>query len=142
VEGIHGLPAVAASTLLPVSSRKKDTWWETRSEESLSMKTPRDEQSEDESGETEYVWDSSDEQEEGDTKKTAYMLWDSMDEEDRTDTIDSLKQFDKWVTWTTNFSTSRKTPKMNVGDSRLKGGGEQETFGSKSQKRFVRYLRN
>ncbi len=40
VEGIHILPAVAASTLFPMSSRKKDTWWETRSEESLSMKTP------------------------------------------------------------------------------------------------------
>ncbi len=34
------------------------------------MKNPRDEQSEDDSGETEYVRDSSDEQEEGDTKKT------------------------------------------------------------------------
>jgi hypothetical protein len=42
------------------------------------------------------VWDSSDEQEEGDTKKTTYM-WDSMDEEDRSDTIDILKQSDKWV---------------------------------------------
>jgi hypothetical protein len=42
--------------------------------------------------------DPSDEQEEGDTKKTAYM-WDSMDEEDGTDTIDSLKTSDKWVIW-------------------------------------------
>ncbi len=42
--------------------------------------------------------DPSDEQEEGDTKKTACM-WDSMDEEDGTDTIDSLKTSDKWVIW-------------------------------------------
>ena len=44
------------------------------------------------------MWDSSDEQEEGDTKKMAYM-WDSMDEEDRADTIDNLKQSDNWVIW-------------------------------------------
>ena len=77
-------------TFFPTASRNKDTWWERRAEESSNIKTPRDEQSEDESGETEYVWDSSDEQEEGDTKKMAYM-WDSMDEEDRSDTIDNLK---------------------------------------------------
>ena len=44
------------------------------------------------------MWDSSDEQEEGDTKKTTYM-WDSMDEEDRADTIDRLKPSIKWVIW-------------------------------------------
>ena len=44
------------------------------------------------------MWDSSDEQEEEDTKKMAYM-WDSMDEEDRADTIDSLNQSDNWVIW-------------------------------------------
>jgi hypothetical protein len=42
--------------------------------------------------------DSSDEQDEGDTKKTAYM-WDSMDEKDRTDTMNSLDQSDRWVIW-------------------------------------------
>jgi hypothetical protein len=47
---------------------------------------------------TEYTWDSSDEQEEGDTKKTIYM-WDSMDEDDRTDTMDSVDQSDRWVIW-------------------------------------------
>jgi hypothetical protein len=47
---------------------------------------------------TEYVWDSSDEEEEGDTKKTAYMS-DSMDEEDRTDTMNILDQSDSWVIW-------------------------------------------
>jgi len=26
-------------------------------------------------------------------------MWDSMDEEDRADTIDNLKQSDKWVIW-------------------------------------------
>ena len=98
MEGIHGLPAVSAPTFFPKDSRNKDTWWETKAQESLSTRTPRDEQSEDESGEIEYVWDSSDEQEEGDTKKTAYM-WDSMDEEDRADTIDILKQSDRWVIW-------------------------------------------
>ena len=72
-------------------------------EDSPNIHPHRDEQSEDELGGTEYVWDSSDEQEEGDTKKTG-LLWDSMDEEDR-------------------------TSKRNVGDQRLKGGGEQETFG-------------
>ena len=41
------------------------------------------------------MWDSSDEQEEGDTKEKAYIL-DSMDEEDKTDTIEILK---KWVIW-------------------------------------------
>jgi hypothetical protein len=44
------------------------------------------------------VWDSSDEQEEGDTKKTT-LLWDSMDKEDRADTIDILNQSDEWVIW-------------------------------------------
>jgi hypothetical protein len=86
VEGIRGLPSVAAPTFFPKPSKNKDTWWETKAQESLNTRTPRDEQSEDESGEIEYTWDSSDEQEEGDTKKTAYM-WNSMDEEDRTDTI-------------------------------------------------------
>jgi hypothetical protein len=66
----------------------------------MSTRTPRDEHSEDESGETEYVWDSSDEKEEGDTKKTAY-IWDSMDEGDRADTIEILKQTDEWVIWKT-----------------------------------------
>ena len=42
------------------------------------------------------MWDSTDEQDEEDTKKTAYM-WDSMDEQDREDTMDRLKQTDKWV---------------------------------------------
>jgi hypothetical protein len=31
-------------------------------------------------------------------EETAYM-WDSMDEEDRSDTIDILKEPDKWVIW-------------------------------------------
>jgi hypothetical protein len=34
------------------------------------------------------MWDSADEQDVGDTKKTAYT-WDSMDEEDREDTIEN-----------------------------------------------------
>jgi hypothetical protein len=67
------------------------------------------------------VWDPSDEKEEGDTKKTAYIR-DSMDEEDRVDTIEILKQTDE--------------SKRNVGDQRLMDGDEQETFGSRSQKRF------
>ena len=98
MEGIHGLPAVAAPTFFPKTSKNKDTWWEAKAQESSNTNTPRDEQSADKSGETEYVWDSSDEQEEGDTKKTAY-IWDSMDEEDRTDTIEILKQSDEWVIW-------------------------------------------
>jgi len=61
VEGIHGLPGVAASTFFPTTSRNKDTWWKMSTGNSSKIKTPRDEQSEDESGETEYVWDSSDE---------------------------------------------------------------------------------
>ncbi len=44
------------------------------------------------------MWDPSDEKEEGDTKKTAYIR-DSMDEEDRLDTIEILKQTDEWVIW-------------------------------------------
>jgi hypothetical protein len=44
------------------------------------------------------VWDSSEEQVEGDTKTTTYM-WDSMGEEDRTDIMDNLDQTDKWVIW-------------------------------------------
>ncbi len=98
MEGIHGLPAVAAPTFFPKAYRNKDTWWETKAQESPSTRTPRDEQNETEPAEIEYVWDSSDEQEEGDTTKTAYM-WDSMDEEDRADTIDILKQSDKRVIW-------------------------------------------
>ena len=46
------------------------------------------------------LWDSADEQDVENTKKTAYM-WDSMDEEDRENTMDSLKQTDKWVIWNT-----------------------------------------
>ena len=46
------------------------------------------------------MWESSDEKEEGDTKKTVYM-WDSMDEEGRTDTMNSLDQSDKWIMWKT-----------------------------------------
>jgi len=98
LEEIHGLPAVTAPTFFPTASRSKDTWWQTNAEDSSNIKTPRDEQHEDESGETEYAWDSSDEQEKEDTKKTAY-IWDSMDEEDRADTIDNLQQSDKWVIW-------------------------------------------
>ncbi len=98
MEGIHGLPAVAAPTFFPKASRNKDTWWQTKAKKSPSTRTPRDEQSEDETGEIEYALDSLDEQEEGDTKTTAY-IWDSMDEEDRADTIDILKQSDKWVIW-------------------------------------------
>ena len=72
-----------------------------------------------------------------------------MDEEDRSDTIEILKQADEWVIWKTKDKWSvfltvsgfhqllyRKTSKGNVGDQRSKDGGEQETFGSKSQKRF------
>ena len=93
--------------------------------------------------------DPSDEQEEGDTKKTAYIC-DSMDEEDRIDTIDILKKSDEWVIWKSkdNWSALRTAVDFhqllyikkdieedrNVGDPRLKDGGEQETFGSKSQK--------
>ena len=98
MEGIHGLPSVVAPTFFPKDSKNKDTWWETKAQESSNTNTPRDEQSADESGETEYVWDSSDEQEEGDTQKTTY-IWDSMDEADRTDTIEILKQSDEWVIW-------------------------------------------
>jgi len=36
--------------------------------ESTNIKSPEDEQSEDDSGETEYLWDPSDEQEEGEPK--------------------------------------------------------------------------
>jgi hypothetical protein len=90
VEGIHGLPVVAAPTFFPKASKNEETWWKTKAQESMSTRTPRDEQSEGESGETEYVWDSSDEKEEGDTKKISY-IWDSMDEEDRADTIEILK---------------------------------------------------
>ena len=61
-------------TFFPNSSKKKDTWWETKAQKSPVTRTPRDEQNEDESGEIEYVWDSSDEQEEGDTKKTCVGL--------------------------------------------------------------------
>jgi hypothetical protein len=93
VEGLHGLPAIAAPTFFPKASKNKDIWWETKT----SLNTPRDE-SENESGETEDVGDPSDEQEEGDIKTTAY-LWDSMDEEDREDTMDILKQSDEWVIW-------------------------------------------
>ena len=57
-----------------------------------------DEQNKDDSGQTEYMWDSTDEQDGDDTEKTAYM-WDLMDEQDREDTMDSLKQTDKWVIW-------------------------------------------
>ena len=46
------------------------------------------------------MWDSSDEKEEGDTKKTSYIC-DSMDEKDRADTIEILKQTDEWVIWKT-----------------------------------------
>jgi hypothetical protein len=100
VEEIHGLQTVAAPIFFPKSPKNKETWWKTKAQESMSTRTPRDEHSEDESGETEYVWDSSDEKEEGDTKKTTY-IWDSMDEEDRTDTIEILKQTDGWVIWKT-----------------------------------------
>ena len=72
VEGLHGLPAIAAPTFFPKASKNKDIWWETKT----SLNTPRDE-SENESGETEDVGDPSDEQEEGDIKTTAY-LWDSI----------------------------------------------------------------
>ena len=98
VEGIHGLPAVAAPTFFPKASKNKDTWWETKAQESSNTNTPQDEQSTDESGETEYTWDSSNQQEEGETKKTAY-IWDSMDKEGRTDTIEILNQSDYWVIW-------------------------------------------
>jgi hypothetical protein len=59
----------------------------------------------DESGEIEYVWYSSDDQEEGDTKKTVYT-WDSMDEEDRADTVDILMQSDEWVIWKSKDKSS------------------------------------
>jgi hypothetical protein len=88
VEGLHGLPPIAAPNFFPKASKNKDIWWETK----RSLNTPRDE-SENESGETEDTGDPSDEQEEGDIKTTAY-LWDSMDEEDREDTMDILKQSD------------------------------------------------
>jgi hypothetical protein len=42
VERIHGLPAIAAPTFFPTTSRNKDTWWEKRAGEATSMKTPRD----------------------------------------------------------------------------------------------------
>ena len=95
VEGLHGLPAVAAPTFFPKASKNKDIWWETKTPSNTS--TLRDE-SENETGEAEDTWDPSDEQEKGHTKTTAY-LWDSMDEEDRKDTIDTLQQSDEWVIW-------------------------------------------
>ena len=95
MEGLHGLPAVAAPTFFPKASKNKDIWWETKTPSSTS--TLRDE-SENEPGEAEDTWDPSDEQENGHTKTTAY-LWDSMDEEDRKDTIDTLQQSDEWVIW-------------------------------------------
>jgi hypothetical protein len=83
---------VASPTFFSKTSKNKDTWWKTKTQESMSTRTPQDEQIEDESEDTEYVWDSSDEKEEGDTKKTAYT-WDSMDEGDREDTIEfSIKR--------------------------------------------------
>jgi hypothetical protein len=102
VEGIHGLQGVAASTFSPTVSRNKDTWWKMNVEDSPNIHPHRDEQSEDELGGTEYVWDSSDEEEEGDTKKTCMTfsyMWDSMDEEDREDSLDNLNQSDKWDIW-------------------------------------------
>jgi hypothetical protein len=81
--------------------------------------------------------------------ETAYM-WDSMDEQDREETIDSLKQThkqmgnmedkDKWSTLYrqrafTKSSTSTKTLKTPVGDSRFKDGDGQETFGSRSPRK-------
>jgi hypothetical protein len=93
VEGLHGLPTIAASTFFPKASKNKDIWWETKT----SLNTPRDE-NENESRETEDAWDPSDEQEEGGRKTTSY-IWDSMDEEDREDSMDILKQSDEWVIW-------------------------------------------
>jgi hypothetical protein len=82
VEGLHGLPAIAAPTFFPKASKNKDIWWETKT----SLNTPRDD-NENKPAETEDTGDPSDEQEEGDIKTTTY-LWDSMDEEDREDTMD------------------------------------------------------
>jgi len=119
--------------------------------DSSKIQTPRDKQSGDESGETEYAWDSSDEQEEGDAKKTTY-IWDSMAEADREDTIDNLKESENWVIWKSKdkLSTSLKDKgfhqllylKKDILDEcwgsgpRSKDGGEQESFGSKNQKRY------
>ena len=140
---------MAAPTSFPTVSRNKDTWWKKRTEDiTVMVGAPVDEQNEDDSEETEYMWDSVDEQGVGDMKKTAYM-WDSMDEEDREDMIDSLEQTDKWVIWKTkdkwstslkgrasiNFFTSPKTSKTSAGDLRSKDGGERETSGSRSQKK-------
>ena len=76
MEGIHGLPAVSATTFFPKSSKKRILVGD-ESTKITEHKNP---------------------QEKGDTKNTAYM-WDSMDEEDRADTIDILKQSDEWVIW-------------------------------------------
>jgi hypothetical protein len=43
------------------------------------------------SEETEYMWDSTDEEDGEDTREATY-IWDSMDDQDREDTMDSLKQ--------------------------------------------------
>jgi hypothetical protein len=40
VEGIHGLPQVGAPTFFPKTSKNKDTWWETKTQESLTTRTP------------------------------------------------------------------------------------------------------
>ncbi len=70
-----GLPVISTSTFFPTVSENKYTWWEERTGESTNVKIPQHEQIKDDSGdsETEYVWDSSDEQEEGDTKTTVYV---------------------------------------------------------------------
>jgi hypothetical protein len=156
VEGIHGLPSVTAPTFFPKASKNKDIWWETKT--SSSTNAQRDE-NENESGETEDVWDPSDEQEEGDTKTTAY-LWDSMDEEDRKETIDILQQSDEWVIWKSKDKWSaplktvgfhqllyiKKDTQEECWGSKIKywlslaavgfyNGGEQETSESKNRKR-------
>ena len=57
-----------------------------------------------------------DEQDEEDTKKTAYM-WDSVDEEDREDTMDSLTLTDRWVIW--KSEDKRYTSMTNAGFHQL-----------------------
>ena len=49
------LLSIATTTFFPTDSRNKDTWWEKGTEEATRMQVPRDEQSEDNPGETECV---------------------------------------------------------------------------------------
>jgi hypothetical protein len=52
---------VVSSTFFSSTSRNKETWWKKGTGETTDMGDSMDEQSKDDPGETEYMWDSTDE---------------------------------------------------------------------------------